>query len=245
MSRLKTTLEQLDGWLHLGICDCRPCKPRAEAVLHDARRAHELEAEVTVMYLQLTAEDHIKLLNARDELEARLEKAEYALRLADNALAVSSSTAALDFKQALFYYEDAEPKCTRCQGHGKIVENFCTDYEAASRRECPCYVKCYACYGTGKRKETKMDFQKALTELKSGAKISREGWNGKEMWLALQKGYPEGIGINKNTAAATGLSVGTICKFLPYIMMKTAQREFVPWLASQTDILADDWGVVK
>lgn len=50
---------------------------------------------------------------------------------------------------------------------------------------------------------------------------------------------------NKNTAEATGLPEGVLCKFLPYLMMKTAGDgppfEFVPWLASQTDILADDW----
>jgi len=34
---------------------------------------------------------------------------------------------------------------------------------------------------------------------------------------------------------------GTVCRFLPYLMMRTAQGDFVPWLASQTDILADDW----
>ena len=71
------------------------------------------------------------------------------------------------------------------------------------------------------------------------------GWNGKGMWIALQVGYPQGIPINKNTANAIGLPEGTVCKFLPYLMMRTATGEFVPWLASQTDILADDWVVVS
>ncbi len=86
-----------------------------------------------------------------------------------------------------------------------------------------------------------MNFGQALAELRAGRRIAREGWNGKGMWLAYQAGYPDGIPINANTARATGLPEGTICKFLPYIMMKTAGGEFVPWLASQTDILADDW----
>lgn len=89
-----------------------------------------------------------------------------------------------------------------------------------------------------------MDFQYALKALKEGLKVSRSGWNGKNMWVVLQKAYPEGIPINQNTATAIGEPVGTVHKFLPYLMFKTAQGDFVPWLASQTDILADDWGIV-
>lgn len=88
-------------------------------------------------------------------------------------------------------------------------------------------------------------FSHALVLLRSGCKIARSGWNGKGMWLVYQKGYPDGIPINKNTAEATGIPEGTICKFAPYIMMKTADNTFVPWLASQTDILATDWMVVE
>lgn len=43
------------------------------------------------------------------------------------------------------------------------------------------------------------------------------------------------------TRRATGIPEGTVCKFLPYIMMKTATGDLVPWLASQTDLLAEDW----
>jgi hypothetical protein len=88
-------------------------------------------------------------------------------------------------------------------------------------------------------------FGEALVELKKGNLVARSGWNGKGMWLALQKAYPQGIPINRNTAEATGLPEGTVCKFLPYIMMKTADGAFVPWLASQTDILGEDWEVVE
>lgn len=65
------------------------------------------------------------------------------------------------------------------------------------------------------------------------------------MWLAYQKGYPDGIAINVNTAEATGIAQGTVCRFRPYVMMRTAQGDFVPWLASQSDILAEDWSVVN
>lgn len=84
----------------------------------------------------------------------------------------------------------------------------------------------------------------AIKEMQNGARVSRAGWNGKGMWLAYQAGYPDGIPINANTARATGLPEGTVCRFLPYIMMRTADGSFVPWLASQTDILAVDWDTV-
>ena len=71
-----------------------------------------------------------------------------------------------------------------------------------------------------------MDFGHAIYALKSGQKVSRSGWNGKGMWLALQ--VPD---------EHSKMS-------LPYIYMKTSDDELVPWLASQSDMLGDDWGVV-
>ena len=70
----------------------------------------------------------------------------------------------------------------------------------------------------------------AVKEMQNGMRVARHGWNGKGMYLAYQSGYPDGIPINANTAKATGLPEGTVCKFLPYIMMRTAGGEFVPWL---------------
>lgn len=87
-------------------------------------------------------------------------------------------------------------------------------------------------------------FDKALVACEKGKKIQRSGWNGKGMYVTYQKAYPDGIAINKNTAEATGLTEGTVCKFHPYLMMKTADNMFVPWLASQTDILAKDWSIL-
>jgi hypothetical protein len=89
-----------------------------------------------------------------------------------------------------------------------------------------------------------MDFGDALFEcVHSGRKITRPGWNGKGMYVVYQPGYPDGIAINANTAKATGIEQGTVMKFRPYLMMFTAQGDFVPWLASQSDILATDWAV--
>ena len=89
-----------------------------------------------------------------------------------------------------------------------------------------------------------MDIGQAVAAMRSGRRVARPGWNGKGMWLALQKGYPDGIPINKNTAEATGIPEGTALRFLPYVIMRTADGSFVPWLCSQTDLLADDWIVV-
>ncbi|MFT3708051.1 MAG: DUF2829 domain-containing protein [Archangium sp.] len=68
-----------------------------------------------------------------------------------------------------------------------------------------------------------MNFGQALEALKQGQKVARRGWNGKGMWLALQ--VPD---------QHSRMS-------LPYIYMKSADDKLVPWLASQTDVLADDW----
>jgi len=88
------------------------------------------------------------------------------------------------------------------------------------------------------------DFGDALRLLRVGHRLSRAGWNGKGMFIVLQAGYPDGIPINKNTAQATGIEQGTVCRFRPYLMMFTADGEFVLWVASQTDLLADDWNTV-
>ena len=89
-----------------------------------------------------------------------------------------------------------------------------------------------------------MNFSDALTALKNGEKVTRFGWNGAGMFVVYQKGYPAGIPINKNTAEATGIPEGTMRVFQPYLMMHTALGSFVPWVASQTDLLADDWSVI-
>ncbi|MFG2059679.1 DUF2829 domain-containing protein [Micromonospora sp. NPDC048930] len=86
-----------------------------------------------------------------------------------------------------------------------------------------------------------MDFGEALTALKQGGKVSRDGWNGKGMFVVHQLGYPDGIPINGNTAEATGLPEGTVCRFRPYLMLRAADGAFVPWVPSVSDVLAEDW----
>jgi len=78
-----------------------------------------------------------------------------------------------------------------------------------------------------------MDFGSALNFLKAGGRVARSGWNGKGLWLELQR--PDAH--SKMT--------------LPYIYMsypddaKTTPGARVPWLASQTDMLSDDWMIVE
>lgn len=76
----------------------------------------------------------------------------------------------------------------------------------------------------------KGNFGQALDSLKEGFKVCREGWNGKGMWLKLINNWNGKIG-----------NMPTDYELLPWIGMKTADNKFVPWLASQTDLLAEDW----
>lgn len=89
-----------------------------------------------------------------------------------------------------------------------------------------------------------MNYSQALNSLDAGERVSREGWNGKHMWVTRQEGYPNGVPINANTAKATGIPEGTLVKILPYFTLYTVHGELVPWVASQTDQQANDWGVV-
>ncbi len=78
-----------------------------------------------------------------------------------------------------------------------------------------------------------MNFGKALKLLKKGKKVQREGWNGKGLWLELQ--------IPDEHSKMT----------LPYIYINYPENSIntpgakVPWLASQTDILAIDWFILS
>lgn len=68
-----------------------------------------------------------------------------------------------------------------------------------------------------------MNFNGALDCLKAGKFVGREGWNGKGMFIGMQ--VPD-----ENSKMG-----------LPYLYIKTVSGKLVPWLASQTDILSNDW----
>lgn len=70
-------------------------------------------------------------------------------------------------------------------------------------------------------------FSAALAALKEGRKVARKGWNGKGQWIAMQ--VPDEHSKMR----------------LPYLYISTVDGNLVPWLASQTDLLAEDWDVIE
>jgi hypothetical protein len=85
-----------------------------------------------------------------------------------------------------------------------------------------------------------MTFGMAVEALKNGHRVARKGWNGKGMFLYY---VSEGVYPAK-MPAIKGVFPGDNIPYVPYIAMKTAQNNVVPWLKSQTDILSDDWEIV-
>lgn len=71
-----------------------------------------------------------------------------------------------------------------------------------------------------------MDFGQALAALKAGGKVARDGWNGKDMYVELQ--VPDEHSKMRR----------------PYLFMRPVDGDLVPWVASQSDLLAEDWQVV-
>lgn len=83
-----------------------------------------------------------------------------------------------------------------------------------------------------------MDFGIAVQGLKDGKRVLRKGWNGKDMFLFLVPGSR----FEVNRPPLLGIyPEGTVINYQPHIDMKTAQGTVVPWLASQSDVLATDW----
>ena len=89
---------------------------------------------------------------------------------------------------------------------------------------------------------TGMSFSYALEALKLGNKIARTGWNGKDMFLFLVAGSTFAV----NRPPLLGIyEEGTVIDYHAHIDMRTANGQIVPWLASQTDMLADDWVILN
>ena len=79
-----------------------------------------------------------------------------------------------------------------------------------------------------------LTFGDALSLLKRGAKVARNGWNGKGMWLELQ--VPD---------ANSKMTLPYVFLCYPTDRISATPGARVPWLASQSDMLAEDWGVVE
>lgn len=94
---------------------------------------------------------------------------------------------------------------------------------------------------TEQTEQTEFSFGRAVELLKQGQRVARKGWNGKGMFLLLVKGASVTEPINDccSDPQEVGLPV------LDAIYMKTADNKLVPWLASQTDVLSEDWVIHK
>jgi hypothetical protein len=83
-----------------------------------------------------------------------------------------------------------------------------------------------------------MNFSEALERLKQGALMSRSGWNGRGMFIYLVAGSR----FNVNRAPLLGIyAEGTEIAYCPHIDLRTVNGSCVPWVASQSDLLASDW----
>ena len=92
------------------------------------------------------------------------------------------------------------------------------------------------------KKTDGLKFGLAIEAVKLGEKIARQGWNGKGMFVYYvpENKYPFSTEVGKSIADLEGK-----VEYGAYIAMKTAQGNVVPWLASQTDVLAEDWLIVE
>lgn len=96
-----------------------------------------------------------------------------------------------------------------------------------------------------------LSFSSALEWLKQGKRVARNGWNGKGMFLMMVKGESVTEQINdcygdpnRYEVGQDGYEKGQSIPVLDAIYMKTADNKLVPWVASQTDMLSEDWTVV-
>ena len=86
-----------------------------------------------------------------------------------------------------------------------------------------------------------MNFGEALAAIKAGKRVARAGWNGKGMFLFLVPGST--FTVNREPLLSI-MGEGTQVQYHAHIDMKTAQGYVVPWLASQSDLLSEDWEIV-
>lgn len=87
-----------------------------------------------------------------------------------------------------------------------------------------------------------MGFGEALKLLKAGYRVHRAGWNGKGMFVFLVSGST--FSVNRHPLLGI-YPEGTRVDYRSHIDMKAADGSVVPWVASQTDLLAEDWAAIK
>jgi hypothetical protein len=92
---------------------------------------------------------------------------------------------------------------------------------------------------------TTFGFGTALSVLRGGGRVERKGWNGRGMWLVLVPGSTFTATADRPLGQAAPELVGAEVSYRPHIDMKTVDGDVVPWVASQSDLLADDWRMVE
>jgi hypothetical protein len=90
-----------------------------------------------------------------------------------------------------------------------------------------------------------VDFGAAIAALTNGKRVTRSGWNGAGQWLILVPGSTITVEADRPLGKAAPDLIGRQVAYAPHVDIYTVQGALVPWLASQTDALAEDWTVVE
>ncbi len=114
----------------------------------------------------------------------------------------------------------------------EAADGYVVEYPGGYRSWCPKEQ-----FEEANRRIDAMTFGHAIEAMKQGKKVARAGWNGKGMHISYCDPYN-----NKQFDLVEKEIEGT---FAPYIGMKTVDNKYVPWLASQTDMLAEDWQIIE
>jgi hypothetical protein len=89
-----------------------------------------------------------------------------------------------------------------------------------------------------------VNFAEALAVLHIGKRVTRRGWNGRNMWLLIVPGSTITVAAGRPLGDAAPELIDRQVAYRPHIDMFTANGEVVPWVATQSDLLGDDWEIV-
>lgn len=125
------------------------------------------------------------------------------------------------------------------EGQHPGAEGYLVIYADGYKSWCP-----KVAFESSNRRVDGMTFGHAIEAAKQGERIARAGWNGKGMFVVYLPGYPEGILANEVTQQAFGYDGPELHKVRPYLVMRCADGTHQMWLASQSDILEEDWMII-
>ena len=92
--------------------------------------------------------------------------------------------------------------------------------------------------------EEQINFGEAIVALKQGHKVARLSWNGKGMYIYLvpAASYPAQRNINETVVSEFE---NDMVPYTSYIAMKTVRNEITPWAPAQSDVLEEDWVIIR